>query len=233
MLGQRWNELRVSSSHLGTFRIHVTWGIKDGVHSPRPPIRRRIALRQSAQAWALNSLRFPRGPKLLSMSAIGGITSTNTGDKFLHFTKIPPTFLHPNFVRVLMGYNVMDMLYRLGFTLLEVLFVYTVNMSQNERFSLSTHILSLQLVTRLLDSNKGKNKRGRLMEWVEKAYFAWLNKLFEISSFERNRQVLVTDKNLHAVVKEVRPFILPILLRLASWTLVPDEHHVLKDLPFL
>lgn len=66
-------------------------------------------VRQSAQAWALNSLRFffvqlrhcltvdgsgdcllticvvpcrfPRGPKLLSMSAIGGIASTNTGDK--------------------------------------------------------------------------------------------------------------------------------------------------------
>lgn len=57
-----------------------------------------------------------------------------------------------------MGYNVLDMLYRLGFTLLEVLFVYTVNMSQNERFSLSTHILSLQLVTRLPDSNKGRAK---------------------------------------------------------------------------
>lgn len=70
------------------------------------------------------------------------------------------------------------------------------------------------------------------MEWVEKPSFAWLNKLFEISSSERNYQVLLIDKNLQAVVKESRPFILPILPRLAPQTLVPGEHHVLKDLHF-
>lgn len=46
------------------------------------------------------------------------------------------------------------MLYHLDLYLLEALFVYTLKMSQKERFSLSTHIPSLQLVTGLPYSNK-------------------------------------------------------------------------------
>lgn len=42
----------------------------------------------------------------------------------------------------------------------------------------------------------------------------------------------MTDKNLQAVVKKAKPFIRPILPHLAPKSLVPDEHHVLKDLPF-
>ena len=75
--------------------------------------------------------------------------------QFLHFTQIPPVFLYSNMVRILMGYNVLDMLFQLDFSLLEVLFIYTIKMSQKERFSLSVHILSLLLVTSLLDSCKG------------------------------------------------------------------------------
>ncbi|RVW71729.1 hypothetical protein CK203_057118 [Vitis vinifera] len=55
--------------------------------------------------------------------------------QFLHFTKIPPTFLHLNVVRVLMGCNILDMLYHLDLSLLEVIFVYTIKMSQKERFA--------------------------------------------------------------------------------------------------
>ena len=40
------------------------------------------------------------------------------------------------------------------------------------------------------------------------------------------------DKNLQAVLKEAKSFILPILHRLAPRSLVPDKHHVLNDLPF-
>lgn len=64
--------------------------------------------------------------------------------QFLHFTKIPTTFLHPNTVRVLMGCSILDMLFRLDLSLLEVLFIYTVKMSGKEIFSLSAHISSLQ-----------------------------------------------------------------------------------------
>lgn len=72
--------------------------------------------------------------------------------------------------------------------------------------------------------------RGRLVEWVEKASFERLNKLFEISVNECNHQILLTDKNLLAMVRESKLFNLPVLLRLAPKVLVPDEYHMLKDL---
>ncbi|RVW36584.1 hypothetical protein CK203_072900 [Vitis vinifera] len=50
------------------------------------------------------------------------------------------------------------MLYHLDLSLLEVLFIYTIKMSGKEIFSLSAHIPSLQLVTRLPDSTKGAAK---------------------------------------------------------------------------
>nr|CAN68572.1 hypothetical protein VITISV_023885 [Vitis vinifera] len=78
--------------------------------------------------------------------------------QFLHFTKIPPAFLHLNAVRILMGYSILNMLYHLDLSLLEVLFVYTVKMSKKEFFSLSAHIPSLQLVIGLPNSTKVASK---------------------------------------------------------------------------
>lgn len=46
------------------------------------------------------------------------------------------------------------------------------------------------------------DQRGRLVEWVEKASFDQLNKLFEISSLERNHQTLLLTWNLIEVVRE-------------------------------
>lgn len=51
-------------------------------------------------------------------------------EQFLYFTKIPLAFLPPNVVRVLIGCSILDMLYRLDLSLLEVFFVYTIKMSQ-------------------------------------------------------------------------------------------------------
>ncbi|RVW46331.1 hypothetical protein CK203_075922 [Vitis vinifera] len=39
--------------------------------------------------------------------------------EFLHFSQIPPIFIHPNLVRVLMGCSIINMLYSLDLTLLE------------------------------------------------------------------------------------------------------------------
>ena len=78
--------------------------------------------------------------------------------QFLHFTKIPHAFLHPNIVRILMGCSMLNMLYHLDISLLEVLFIYTIKMSKKEIFSLSADISSLQLVIGLLDSTKGAKK---------------------------------------------------------------------------
>ena len=37
-----------------------------------------------------------------------------------------------------------------------------------------------------------KDRRGRLVEWVEKASFIRLNKLFEITTNERNHHMLLS-----------------------------------------
>lgn len=62
--------------------------------------------------------------------------------QFLHFTQIPPAFLHLNIIRILIGCSVLDMLFKLDLSLLEVLFIYIVKMSQKEMFNLSAYIHS-------------------------------------------------------------------------------------------
>lgn len=78
--------------------------------------------------------------------------------QFLHFTKIPLALIHPNVVRVLMGCSILDMLFNLELSLLEVFFVYIVKKAKSDIFSLAANIPSLQLVTGLLDSIKGATK---------------------------------------------------------------------------
>lgn len=46
-----------------------------------------------------------------------------------------------------MGCSILDMLFHLDFSLLEVFFVYTIKMSKKGIFSMSAYIPSLQLVT--------------------------------------------------------------------------------------
>ena len=78
--------------------------------------------------------------------------------EFLHFTQIPPAYIHPNIVRVLMGCSIINMLYNLDLTLLEVFFVYMLKKAKTDIFSMSAHLPSLQLVTELPDSTKGGAK---------------------------------------------------------------------------
>ena len=78
----------------------------------------------------------------------------------------------------------------------------------------------------------GKRRRSRLVEWVEKTSFDWLNKLFMISASERNHETLLTKQNLQAVVRDSQSFVIPTLPCFAPRVLVFDEHHVLKDLLF-
>ena len=78
--------------------------------------------------------------------------------EFLHFTQIPPAFIHPNTVRVLMGCSILNMLFNLDLSLLEVLFVYSLKKGKNDIFSMAAHLPSLQLVTELPDSTKGGAK---------------------------------------------------------------------------
>nr|CAN78285.1 hypothetical protein VITISV_000423 [Vitis vinifera] len=184
--------------------------------------------------------------------------------EFLHFTQIPPAFIHPNIVRVLMGCSIISMLYNLDLMLLKVFFVYSLKKVKNDIFSMSTHLPSLQFVTELPDSTKrgakghvavrgewaglsgrprrpfspnyslvipGPEKRGHLVDWVEKASFACLSKLFEIDAKERHYKTLLTARNLMAVVRESQEYVVNILPRKMPKEVVPGEHYIVKDLP--
>ena len=78
--------------------------------------------------------------------------------EFLHFTQIPPAYIHPNMVRVLMGCNILSLLFNLDLSLLEVLFIYSIKKVKSGIFSFVACLPSLQLVTNLPDSTKGAAK---------------------------------------------------------------------------
>ena len=66
---------------------------------------------------------------------------------------------------------------------------------------------------------------------MEKASFDRLNKLFEIDVVKQVYSVLLSDKNLLALIENPKLFIIPVFARLAHSSLVLDEHFILKDLP--
>ena len=84
--------------------------------------------------------------------------------EFLHFTQIPLAYIHPNMVRVLMGCNILSMMFNLDLSLLEVLFIYSIKKGKNDVFSLAARLPSLQLVTHLPDSTNGGAK-GHVLVW--------------------------------------------------------------------
>ena len=67
---------------------------------------------------------------------------------------------------------------------------------------------------------------------MEKAPFTLLNKLFEIDAVEQAYKVLLSDKNLLALIDNPNSFIIPVFSRLAPSSLVPGEHFMLKGFPF-
>ena len=87
-------------------------------------------------------------------------------------------------------------------------------------------------LTPLVTDNAGPDKRGHVVEWVEKASFARLNKLFEIAAVERHYETLLIARNLLAVVRESQAYIFNILPRKLPKKVAFGEHYVLKDLRF-
>ena len=82
--------------------------------------------------------------------------------EFLHFTQIPPAYIHPNMVRVLMGCSILSILFNLDLWLLEVLFIYSIKKLMNDIHSFVACLPSLQMVTSLPDSTKGA-ARGHVL----------------------------------------------------------------------
>ena len=46
--------------------------------------------------------------------------------QFLHFTRAPPALVHPNVIRILIGCNVLNFLYQLDLSLVEICFAYSL-----------------------------------------------------------------------------------------------------------
>ena len=56
--------------------------------------------------------------------------------QFLHITMASPTLVHPNTIRILTG-CVLNLLYRLNLSLVEICFIYSLRVAQGGRMSLS------------------------------------------------------------------------------------------------
>ena len=89
--------------------------------------------------------------------------------QFLHFTRAPHALIHPNVFRILMGYSVLNSLYQLDITLVEVFFNYTLKLGIGGRLSMSAHSPRLQFVTGLPNSPKTEAKGVVLVKgpWYE------------------------------------------------------------------
>ena len=50
--------------------------------------------------------------------------------QFLHFTRAPPTLVHPNTIRILIGCSILNLLYQLDLSLVEICFAYSLRVAQ-------------------------------------------------------------------------------------------------------
>ena len=89
--------------------------------------------------------------------------------KFLHFTQAPPALIHPNTIRILTGCSVLNLLYQLDLSLVEICFIYALKVGQGGRLSMLVQSTRLQIVNGLLDSPKIEVKGALLVRgpWDE------------------------------------------------------------------
>ena len=59
--------------------------------------------------------------------------------QFLHFTGAPAACIHPNVFWILMGCSVLNSLYQLDISLVEICFIYTLMLGIGGRLSMSVH----------------------------------------------------------------------------------------------
>ena len=59
--------------------------------------------------------------------------------RFLHFTRAPPTLVHPNVFQILTSCSVLNSLYQLDISLVEICFIYTLKLGARGCLSMSAH----------------------------------------------------------------------------------------------
>ena len=82
----------------------------------------------------------------------------------------------------------------------------------------------------LINTFAGKGRRGRLVNWVEKAGFKKIQKLLEISERERHHEVLLTVNNLCELICNPSSYILSVIPRPLPAEVVEGEHYIVADL---
>ena len=89
--------------------------------------------------------------------------------QFLYFTRVPPALIHPNTIRILTGCSVLNLLYQLDLSLVEICFIYTLKVGQGGRMSMSVRSVRLQIVKGIPDSPKMEAKGALLVRgpWDE------------------------------------------------------------------
>ena len=89
--------------------------------------------------------------------------------KFLHFTRASPTLVHPNVISILIGCYVLNHLYQLDFSLVELCIIYFLRIGQGGRMSMSILSPQLQVVNGLPNSPKTEAKGSLLVRgpWDE------------------------------------------------------------------
>ncbi|RVW28615.1 hypothetical protein CK203_100882 [Vitis vinifera] len=123
--------------------------------------------------------------------------------QFIHFTKIPSAFLHSNVVRILMGFSLLNMLYHLNLSLLEI------PPRARKRDMLSFRALGLVHMS------------IRLMFLNHVAHWGFREREGEVDWWNGWTKPLLTES-----------YVIPTLPCFVPRVLVPEEHFVLKNLPF-
>ena len=78
--------------------------------------------------------------------------------QFLHFTQAPLALIHPNVIRILIGCCVLNHLYQLDLSLVELCIIYFLRIGQGGQMSMSVLNPRLQVVNGLPDSPKTEGK---------------------------------------------------------------------------
>ena len=78
--------------------------------------------------------------------------------QFLHFTRAPPALIHLNVIRILIGSCVLNHLYQLDLSLVELFMIYFMSIGSGGRMSMSVLSPRLQIVNGLPDSPKTEVK---------------------------------------------------------------------------
>ena len=89
--------------------------------------------------------------------------------QLLHVTQAPLALIRPNVFWILMGYSVLNFLYQLNISLIQICFIYTLKLGTGGRLFMSAHSPRLQFVTGLLDSPNTEAKMVVLVKgpWYE------------------------------------------------------------------